>query len=94
MLNQLQRGDEPAFLPCRCSGFFKRPEEAADRRTAIRGVALPRPAAQQPACSSACRPGIAIRRCPAVGIVPRIQTLFPDTAVHVMQTPGVPRQPP
>jgi|LakMenE18May11ns_1017448.scaffolds.fasta_scaffold8980696_2 hypothetical protein len=26
MLNQLQRGDEPALLPCRRSGFLRRPE--------------------------------------------------------------------
>ncbi len=25
MLNQLQRGDEPALLPCRRSGFLRRP---------------------------------------------------------------------
>jgi type I restriction enzyme S subunit len=25
MLNQLQRGDEPALLPCRLSGFLRRP---------------------------------------------------------------------
>jgi len=26
MLNQLQRGDEPALLPCRRSGFLRRPQ--------------------------------------------------------------------
>jgi hypothetical protein len=26
MLNQLQRGDEPALLPCRRSGFLRRPD--------------------------------------------------------------------
>ena len=25
MLNQLQRGDEPALRPCRRSGFLRRP---------------------------------------------------------------------
>ena len=25
MLNQLQRGDEPALLPCRRSGFLRKP---------------------------------------------------------------------
>jgi len=29
MLNQLQRGDEPALLPCRRSGFLRRPELGA-----------------------------------------------------------------
>jgi len=28
MLNQLQGGDEPALLPCRRSGFLRRPEVA------------------------------------------------------------------
>ena len=26
MLNQLQRGDEPALRPCRRSGFLRRPK--------------------------------------------------------------------
>jgi hypothetical protein len=31
MLNQLQRGDEPALLPCRRSGFLRRPYMALAR---------------------------------------------------------------
>jgi hypothetical protein len=39
MLNQLQRGDEPALLPCRRSGFLRRPQVEAplvfDTATAV-----------------------------------------------------------
>ena len=31
MLNQLQRGDEPALLPCRRSGFLRRPYLGGER---------------------------------------------------------------
>jgi len=32
MLSQLQRGDEPALLPCRRSGFLRRPYVVARTR--------------------------------------------------------------
>jgi len=44
MLNQLQRGDEPALLPCRRSGFLRRPylgAEAAAQRQRVGVWAVP-----------------------------------------------------
>ena len=66
-----------------------RVEAVAVGRAAVPGEADPRPAAQQPKWPPTYNPGSAIRRCPPVRIVPRIQTPFPDIAVHVMQTPGI-----
>jgi hypothetical protein len=40
MLNQLQRGDEPALLPCRCSGFLRRPDLARQRIKALKNSSL------------------------------------------------------
>ena len=42
MLNQLQRGDEPALLPCRRSGFLRRPYVVGHIQM-VEGVNLPAP---------------------------------------------------
>ena len=42
MLNQLQRGDEPALLPCRRSGFLRRPCVVGHIQM-VEGVSLPAP---------------------------------------------------
>jgi len=42
MLNQLQRSDEPALLPCRRSGFLRRPYVVGHIQM-VEGVSLPAP---------------------------------------------------
>jgi uncharacterized OB-fold protein len=42
MLNQLQRGDEPALLACRRSGFLRRPYVVGQIQM-VEGVNLPAP---------------------------------------------------
>jgi hypothetical protein len=45
MLSQLQRGDEPALLPCRRSGFLRRPYLRATGFKSYRGKEVPQTSA-------------------------------------------------
>jgi hypothetical protein len=41
MLNQLQQGDEPALLPCRRSGFLRRPRLSRRECNGEKGLVTP-----------------------------------------------------
>ena len=69
--------------------------DVAGGRTAVRGVEVPRPAAQQPwfiSSGGRNKPGLVIARGEVLTFMPMVFAPLPHVAVHIMEAPAIGRE--